>query len=203
MKKPRIHPKRNIRMPRMQPKYYAILILILGLASLWLTVFAINNIEKRSPRAEHALREADSKYGIIGIAAVSYLSATLLPFPGDAYFITAIKFSGLPILFFIVNLAMSTLGGLTNFYLARLLRKKWVLKHVDEDDYMVATGWLVFYGPVVLIAAGVSLAPFIFDAMTFVIGLSHIRTERFLKYCLLAKFLHFLVLALIAYRFIG
>lgn len=191
-----------MRKPRIQPKYYVTAILLLGLASLWLTVFTVNEIDLRAPNVERELRHIDSKYGIIGVFLISYFSATLLPFPGDSFFLAAIRFSNFPLLFFIVNLIMSTLGALTNFYLARFLRRKWVLKHVDEEDLAVATGWLVIYGPVALIAAGVSLMPFVFDAMTFVIGLSRIRSERFLQYCMLAKLLHYLILALIAFRFI-
>lgn len=192
-----------MKKPRVQPKYYTALILALGLLSLWVTVFTLNRIEAGSPKAEHMLRDATSKHGFLGIALVSYLSATLLPFPGDAVFLAAIKLSEFPIIFFLINLILSTLGALTNFFLARLLRKKWVLKHVDEEDLAVATGWLVIYGPAALVATGISLVPFLFDTMTFVMGLSNMKTERFLKYCLLSKFLHFLVLALVALKFIA
>jgi len=191
-----------MKKPRIPPKYYTVLILAFGLLSLWVTVFMLNLIEADSPRAEHLLRDITLRHGFIGIALISYLSATLIPFPGDTVFLAAIKLSTSPIIFFLINLALSTLGALTNFFLARILRKKWVVKYVDEDHLAVATGWLVTYGPVALVAAGISLIPFLFDPMTFILGMSSMRTERFFRYCLLAKFLHFLVLALIAFRFV-
>jgi membrane protein YqaA with SNARE-associated domain len=70
------------------------------------------------------------EYGYIGLFLASYLAATILPFSSEAVLMGILIMGGNPWTSIVIATIGNWLGGMTNYFLGRLGKIKWIEKYL-------------------------------------------------------------------------
>lgn len=165
-----------------------------------LTILWLKNAEVHGSRLLDVMRVVTERYDIAGLAFLSYIGGTIIPIPMTPVFAFVLTTSKAHIYVTVaITLFASTLGSLTNFYLARLLGHGWVAREAGHKSTKAFLKWFDKYGPVALVLFGILPLP-VFDVLTLFAGLSKIGVKKFLVYALIGRGIHLLALTLIVMR---
>lgn len=170
-------------------------IVFTALMILWL-----KRVEVHGSRILDVTRTVSGRYQIAGLFVLYYIGGTVIPVPLDPVFTLALTISKTPaFVTVLVALFGSTLGSLTNFYLARALGHDWVARQAGHRSARAFLKWFDRFGPAALVIFGILPLP-VFDVLTLFAGLSNMGAGRFLIYALIGRSIHLLALALIAMK---
>lgn len=140
--------------------------------------------------------------GYVGIFAISFLSATLVPLASEV-FVVAMPSLGYDTWLIILFATFgSFLGSLTNYYVG-LKGTDFVLSRyftMKPETLVRAERFYQRWGPVALFFSWV---PFIGDPLTAVAGVLRINIRVFIFWVLLGKTLRYLALLGLANRYLG
>ncbi len=175
-----------------------------GLALILLALFAVEAVSIIAPDIYGDAKQTVSEWGTPGVFIGVLLGSTLLPFPTDLFFATAVNLSpqfNTKLLLIAVAVAAAFIGALINYGLASYFREKFVHKIVSEKQLKEAKNWFDKYGPFPILFFGVIPASPIFDPITFLAGLTAMNFRQFALYALISRFLHFGLIAILALQF--
>ncbi len=173
----------------------------IGIALILVTLFLIELVANFAPSIYGDAEKTIQQWGVPGVFAGVLLGSTVLPFPTDLFYLTAVRLasnSSQKLVMVGVAIVAAFLGSLLNYGLALLLREKFVAHVVSQDQVNAAKEWFDKYGPFPILIFGVLPASPIFDPITFVAGLTGMDFKQFALYSLVSRFLHFSLIALFA-----
>lgn len=176
---------------------------LVGLALLLLLVVAMKAANYFFPNAFDEVQEKAKQYGLGGTFVIVFLGSTLLPFPTDAWFFSAVSLSAQAWNVVAVAIAAATLAGVLNYFLAYYFSEKWVAKRLGREAIGDAKRWFDKYGGFAIILFGIVPASPIIDPLTFVAGFSEMDFKKYAFYLLAAKAVHFGGISLLATRVVG
>ncbi len=133
-------------------------------------------------------------HGLLGLFAIAFLSASLLPFPSEPVIILATKFFD-PLTIILVVTIASTLAALINYYVGFKGLRHFLVKR-DEKGEVKAEKWFKKWGTPVLIAS--PWIPFIGDLFPVAAGTLKMSWKKFLFYILIARIVKTAAVILIA-----
>ena len=139
------------------------------------------------------------RYGDLGTFVGLFIGNTIIPFPTDAYFASAMKLSSRPMRIFVIGVLAAFLGGLANYFLADFLGSKWVERKIGRKGMLEAKEFFDSYGPFAFILFAILPLPF-FDPLTFFAGLSKMELKQFSLFTLIAKIIHYSLWSLVPMR---
>jgi membrane protein YqaA with SNARE-associated domain len=174
-------------------------LVVLAMLGIFLTigiVILLDIAEQQTPTIYRGLGEIVKVYGLAGVFILTYIGSTLVPFPIDTFFAISLKLSEVPLFIVLATIIAYVFGALTNFYLAKLLREKWVEKHVKKSTLEKTSKWFNKYGILSLLIFGLLPIP-LFDPITFMAGLSGMNEKKFVILVGLSKTIYFTTWALI------
>lgn len=140
--------------------------------------------------------------GYLGLFAISFLSATLLPLASEV-FVVAMPPLGYNVwLIILFATAGSYLGSLTNYYVGRKGTDFVLSRYISIKPETLARAQRFFarWGPVALFFSWV---PFIGDPLTAVAGALHVNLRVFTFWVLFGKTLRYLALLGLANQILG
>ncbi len=176
----------------------------IGLVLILIALFAVETVSILAPEIYGDARETVSKWGAPGVFVGVLLGSTLLPFPTDLFFATAVNLSqefNTKLLLTGVAVAAAFIGAMINYGLASYFREKFVHSVVSEKQLKEAKNWFDKYGPFPILFFGVIPASPIFDPITFIAGLTAMNPKQFALYAFISRFLHFGLIAILAFQF--
>lgn len=173
----------------------------LGILFIILALVAIEALGHFAPGIYGDAKATIKQYGVPGVFVGVFLGSTILPFPTDLFYTTAINlgegFEGKTVIV-IVAIIAAFVATMLNYGLARLLRDKLVGRFVDKKQLEEAKEWFDKYGPWPIVLLGIIPAAPVFDPLTFAAGLTGMDIKKFALYSLLSRILHFAIIALLA-----
>lgn len=192
------HIEKAIADPKSQDylKQFAIGIIIVVIA-----LMAIEAIGHYAPNIYGDAKTTIREYGTPGVFVGVFLGSTLLPFPTDLFYTTAVNLAEgwtNKLIIVIVAIIAAFLGSLINYGLAFFLRDKFVLRFASKEQLAQAKELFDKYGAWGIVIFGIIPISAVFDPITFAAGLTGMDLKQFAKYSLLARILHFAGIALLA-----
>ncbi|MDP3742085.1 MAG: VTT domain-containing protein [Candidatus Micrarchaeota archaeon] len=172
-----------------------------GILAVLLTLLAVEALSFLAPSLYGDVRHTVEQWGVPGVFVGVFLGSTALPFPTDLLFVTAVNLangSQMKMTMVAVAVVAGFLASLLNYWLASVLRDKFVQYFVSGDQLQSAKVWFDKYGPFPILFFGVIPSSPIFDPITFIAGLTGMDVKQFALYSLVSRFLHFGLLALLA-----
>ncbi|PIO00352.1 hypothetical protein COT72_01445 [archaeon CG10_big_fil_rev_8_21_14_0_10_43_11] len=158
---------------------YGIMVLVVFFILIGL-VYGLSKYLPNHPELLNIGKDAINSYGMIGVALSAFLGGTVLPLPST---LVVAGFAALSLHNIIPFLGVAVLAtsaaGYLNFWLARVFRKRFVLRYLDGKTLKRFENMWVRYGEMLLWINGV-LPISLFDPLTLVAGLSKMDTEHFL-----------------------
>lgn len=176
----------------------------LGILFILLALVAIEALAHVAPNLYGDAKASIKQYGIPGVFVGVFLGSTILPFPTDLFYTTAVNLSETLLdktIVVTVAVLAAFLATLLNYGLARILRDKLVGRFVDKKQLEEAKEWFDKYGPWPIVLLGIIPAAPVFDPLTFAAGLTGMDAKKFAIYSLLSRILHFAGIALLASYF--
>lgn len=130
--------------------------------------------------------------GALSISSVflsAFLAATFIPFSSEAVFVALAKASNFYELLFWATFG-NTLGGMTNYYIARFAKFSWAKKYlrIKDEDTQQANKYIDLYGGVM---AFFSFLPIIGEPLAFVLGLRGYNQFKVITFMVLGKGLRY------------
>lgn len=174
---------------------------ILGIAVILITLWAIEAVSVFAPSIYGDAKATISQWGAPGVFVGVFLGSTLLPFPTDLFYITAVNLAQSTndkIVMFVIALIAGAIGAMVNYWLARVFREKFVHNFVSEQQLAEAKRWFDKYGPYPILIFGIFPASPVFDPVTFIAGLTGMDFKEFSVFAIASRAIHFALLALIA-----
>ncbi|MFH1200367.1 MAG: VTT domain-containing protein [Candidatus Micrarchaeota archaeon] len=177
--------------------------ILLGLGLLLVLLIAMKAASLAFPDAFAAIEKKAGEWGLVGTFVIVFLGSTLLPFPTDAWFVSAVSLSANATTVVAIAVAASWIAGVVNYVLARYLSEKWVVRKLGPQSIADAKRWSDKYGGLAIILFGVVPASPIIDPLTFVAGFSEMDFKKYAICLLAARIIHFGGLALLAAKIAG
>lgn len=173
----------------------------IGVVAILVTLIAIEALSLIAPDLYGDVQHTVKQWGLLGVFIGVFLGSTALPFPTDLFFVTAVKLgatSSAKFTMVAVAIVAGFMGALLNYGLARFLGEKFVYRFVSQEQLDGAKVWFNKYGPFPILLFGIIPASPIFDPITFIAGLTGMDLKQFALYSFVSRFLHFVLLAVIA-----
>ncbi len=173
----------------------------LGLLAVLVTLLAVEALSFIAPSLYGDVKHTITEWGVAGVFVGVFLGSTALPFPTDLLFVTAVNLATstqMKLTMVVVAIIAGFLASLLNYYLASVLRDKFVQHFVSAEQLQSAKSWFDKYGPFPILFFGVIPSSPVFDPITFIAGLTGMDVKQFAVYSLVSRFLHFGLLALLA-----
>jgi membrane protein YqaA with SNARE-associated domain len=177
--------------------------LLIGLGVLIALMIAMKAASQAFPGAFAFVQQKAAEWGLAGTFAIVFLGSTLLPFPTDAWFVSAAALAANALPIVAVAVLAAWLAGLLNYFLAYYLSEKWVVERVGPEGIADAKRWFNRYGGWAIVLFGVVPASPIIDPLTFVAGFTEMDFKKYAVYLLAARIVHFGVLAMLATKLIS
>ncbi len=133
-------------------------------------------------------------HGLLGLFAIAFLSASLLPFPSEPVIILATKYFDPLVIILVVTIA-STLAAFINYYVGFKGLRHFLVKR-DKQSENKAEKWFKKWGAPVLIAS--PWIPFIGDLFPVAAGTLKMDWKKFLAYIIIARVVKTAAVILIA-----
>ena len=162
------------------------------------TLIAFKALDYAFPGAQKSLESLVSQYGLVGDFFLVFIGSTPIPFPTDAFFLSAFVLSNQPVAFVIVAILAAFLAGLLNYALAHFLSEKWVEKQIGKHSLAQAKALFDAYGAWAILFFGVIPFSIIVDPLIFVEGLARMDFKKFVACMLLTRIIHFVAMAMLA-----
>jgi len=168
---------------------------IISLAGLLGFIIILYYLVDYLPLHPEILQQASSiidKYGLVGTFVIVFISGTPIPAPSVPVIAMMIAVSTnhwFP--FFLTALISSVIIAYINFWLARIFREKYVLKHISKKNLKRFQKWWSKWGVPLLLINGALPISF-FDPLTLVAGLSHMHERLFIEVCVVSKTIMYL-----------
>jgi membrane protein YqaA with SNARE-associated domain len=142
---------------------------------------------------DYILQNVDT-YGYLGLFAVCFLAATILPFSSDFLFAALIlmpQFDPWTCIF--VATLGNWAGGMTNYFLGKLGNIEWIEKYlkIKEEKIVKMQKWIQGKGGALL--AFFSFAPFVGDVMAVALGYMRANVYTVTISMLIGKFSRYVV----------
>lgn len=172
-----------------------------GVFFIILALVAIEAIGHVAPQLYGDVKLTIKQFGLLGVFIGVLLGSTLLPFPTDLFFTTAVNLSeglGAKVWIVVIAVIAAFIGSAVNYFLAKVLRDRFASRFASKEQLLEAKEWFDKYGPWPIVIFGVIPVSAVFDPFTFAAGLSGMEVKTFLKYSLLSRLLHFVGIALLA-----
>ncbi|MFA6049058.1 MAG: VTT domain-containing protein [Candidatus Micrarchaeia archaeon] len=176
---------------------------LFGVGSLLLMIVAMKFFSGFFPGLHAQLQGFVAAYGLWGVFAGVFVGSTIFPFPTDAFFVSTVSLSGEPLAVFGVSVAAAFIAGLLNFFIAKWFSKRFVEKLAGENAIGGAKKAMDSYGPFAILLFGIIPSSPVFDAMTFVAGLTGMDSKKFALYSLVSRTLHYGILAWLGASFVS
>ncbi len=170
---------------------------IVAVALIVAMLLALKLLPSVFPNLTADIGKFNNDWGLFGVFVTVFLGSSLLPFPTDLVFTGLVSTSSAPMLVLLVSIVASFVSGLVNYALAFALTRSWVEKRMGKETVKEAKDWLDAWGAWAILIFGVIPNPII-DTMTFVAGLGKMNLKKFALYSLVARVLHFGLLAYLA-----
>ena len=130
-----------------------------------------------------ALTSVFTAYGLYGLAAVCFVSVSLLPWPSEPFIIIATKMYD-PLVVFAVVMAASIASSLVNYWVGLKGFRFFFVKR-DPEGEDKAYGWFEKWGSFALLFG--PWVPFIGDLFPMVAGTLNMRFAKFFLFLVLAR----------------
>ncbi len=176
---------------------------LFGIGSILLMVIAMKFFSGLFPGLHAQMQGFVAAYGLLGVFAGVFVGSTILPFPTDAFFVSTVSLSGNVFPVVAVSVAAAFLAALLNFFIAKWFSRRFVEKLVGEKGIAGAKAAMDSYGPFAILLFGIIPSSPVFDAMTFVAGLTEMDSKKFALYLIVSRVLHYGLLALVAAKVAG
>ncbi|MBP1617042.1 MAG: putative integral rane protein [Bacteroidetes bacterium] len=142
---------------------------------------------------DYILQNVDA-YGYLGLFAICFLAATILPFSSDFLFAALIimpQFDPWTCTF--VATLGNWAGGMTNYFLGKLGNIEWIEKYlkIKEEKIIKMQTWIQGKGGALL--AFFSFAPFVGDVMAVALGYMRANVYTVIVSMLIGKFSRYVV----------
>lgn len=139
--------------------------------------------------------------GYWGLFLVSFLSATIIPFSSDAVVVGMVALKYHPWLVFILASIGNTLGGMTNYYIGRAGKTKWIEKYlrISEKKINKAEFYVKKYS---IVSALFTWLPGIGDALALVLGFFKVNSYMVVFFMLIGKAARYIALIFFTQWFI-
>ncbi len=173
----------------------------LGIVIMLIALLAIEALSVIAPEIYGDAKTTISQWGVLGVFIGVFIGSTVLPFPTDVFFATAVNLSenfGNKLTIVGVAIIASFIGALINYFLAFYFREKFVHSVVSEKQLKEAKDWFDKYGPFPILFFGIIPASPIFDPITFIAGLTGMDAKEFVLYSFASRVLHFGLIAVLA-----
>lgn len=122
-------------------------------------------------------------YGLLGLFVLSFLSASLIPFPPEPFIIAGLAFFN-PLLVFSVVVAGALISACVNYYVG-LKGLNWFLVRRSAEGEFKVEEWFKKWGPYILIIS--PWIPFIGDLFPIVAGTLKMRFKVFLALAVVGR----------------
>ena len=124
-----------------------------------------------------------SDFGLIGLLIITFLSASILPFPSEpAIVVAAAIFT--PAVVFLVSLVGYVAGGITNYYIGLKGFRSLLIKRSTKEEKKARRLFHKWGTPILLVAPWI---PFIGDPLLIVAGVLKMDFRKFFVITLTAK----------------
>ena len=175
---------------------------VAGILLILVALIAIDFLADRYPSTFDSAQQFVLQNGLPGIFVVVFIGSSLLPFPTDLVYSVAVKLSKAnPVPVIAVAVLAAFVASLVNYFLALVLRRKFVERMISKKELKEAKEMFDRYGPIPIVLFGVIPASPVFDPLTFVAGLTGMDLKKFAFYSLVSRVLHFGILAAITLQF--
>jgi len=123
--------------------------------------------------------------GLLGLFIGTFLAATVLPFSSDALYIAILLATKNPVGCLVVGTAGNWLGGITTYWLGRVMKWEWLEKvfKVKKDDiekqkrfidkygvWVALLSWVPIIGDVIALALGFYKSPAVATCFLLLVG---------------------------------
>ncbi|HEV8289340.1 MAG TPA: VTT domain-containing protein [Candidatus Norongarragalinales archaeon] len=160
----------------------------------------LNLVALRFPNFALQADQAVAGYGLAGVFVVILFGTTLLPFPTDLFFVSMVKLHVFDVMGLVtVTIAAAFVAGLINYGIGTLLRKGVAVRFVDKKALHKAKEWFDAWGSWAILVFGVLPVNAVVDPLTIVAGFSGMALEKYIPVMLLARIIHFGILAAFGY----
>ncbi len=132
-------------------------------------------------------------YGLVGLLALSFLSASLVPFPPEPFIIAGLVFFD-PLLVFVVVVAGALVSACVNYY-AGLKGLNWFLVRRSSEGELKAEEWFKKWGPHALLVS--PWIPFVGDLFPIVAGALRMKFKVFFSLAFAARMVKTAVVVLV------
>ncbi len=173
----------------------------IGLVAVLLTLLAVEALSFLAPSLYGDVKHTVTQWGVPGVFVGVFLGSTALPFPTDLLFVTAVNLANgneMKLTMVAVAIVAGFLASLLNYWLALVLRDRFVQRFVSKDQLESAKVWFDKYGPFPILFFGIIPSSPIFDPITFIAGLTGMDVKQFALYSFVSRVLHFGLLAVLA-----
>jgi len=186
-------------------KYVRIILAVFTLTTLLIFVgfYFLQPVLAENPEYVTRSMSAVQNYGIMGVFLITFLAETLIPFPLQPVIgaMAVLDIGRIALMLVIATLA-SLLGNLTSFYLARLLREKFVYKYIHKSTLTAFDSVWKRRGDLILIIT--SIIPILpGNIVAFVSGLSNMNVKRFSLIIVIGRGLMFVLVIWMAVELAG
>lgn len=136
------------------------------------------------------------EFGLIGLFAICFLSATILPFSSEAVLLLFLSSGYQPLDCLIVATLGNSIGGSTNYFLGRLGNPKWLKRIGFKERNIVKFKTRIYKHGAWM--AWLSWVPFIGDPLTIVLGFFRTNIFLTLLFMTLGKLIRYIALLFLA-----
>lgn len=135
--------------------------------------------------------------GYWGLFIISFLSATIIPFSSDVVVMGMVALKYHPWLVFIIAAIGNTLGGMTNYYIGKAGKTKWIEKYlkIPEKKIKKAEFYINKYG---IFTALFTWLPGFGDALALVLGLFRVNVYLVSIFMFIGKASRYIVIIFFA-----
>ena len=131
-------------------------------------------------------------FGFLGLFAITFLSATILPFSSELFLYLMLKQDYDPISCLIIATIGNSLGSITNYGVGRLGKIHWLKKlGMNEDKLEKRKITIQKYGSWIALFSWI---PVIGDPLTIALGYFRVSFSKVLIFIFIGKFLRYLAI---------